>query len=85
MKYLVFNTEQEAIAAEASISASRGYARPGINAKTGEVVPEVLTIRWDIPQQIADGRWVVASPDDTGVEAGPDWWPESDWPPQMGE
>jgi hypothetical protein len=32
------------------------------------------TERWAIPQQIVDGRWVIPSPDDTGVEPEPDWW-----------
>ena len=76
MKYRVFNTESEAMAAEAAISKSMGYSRPGVNAATGAVVPSVLTVRWDVPRQIADGRWVIVSPDDnTGIEAAPDWWP----------
>ena len=75
MKYRVFATEAEAAAAEAAISKSMGYSRPGRNAATGAVVPDVLTVRWDVPRQIADGRWVIASPDDTGSEAAPDWWP----------
>jgi hypothetical protein len=79
MKYLVFDTEQEAIAAEAAISASMGYAKPGVNAATGAVVHDAPTMRWDIPQQIADGRWVFASPDDGGVDAEQDWWPASDY------
>ena len=74
MKYLVFETEAEAIATEAQISAELGYSKPGINAETGEVVPDVLTTRWAVPQQIADGRWVFQSPDEAGVEAGADWW-----------
>ena len=76
MKYRVFNTEAGATAAEAAISQSMGYSRPGVNAATGAVVPSVLTVRWDVPRQIADGRWVIASPDhNTGIEAAPDWWP----------
>jgi hypothetical protein len=73
MKYLVFDTEQEALDAEASISRAMGYAKPGVNAATGEPVPDVLTLRWAIPRQIADGRWVFPSPDDEGVEASDDW------------
>lgn len=47
-----------------------------ILSATGEVVPDALTTRWAIPQQITDGRWVFPSPDDEGVEAGADWWPQ---------
>jgi hypothetical protein len=78
VKYRIFDTEAQAVAAEAAISASMGYSKPGINARTGEVVPNALTVRWAIPQQIADGRWVFPSPDDTGVEADPGWWPAVD-------
>jgi hypothetical protein len=73
MKYLVFDTEQEALDAEADLSRAMGYSKPGVNAKTGQVVPDVLTLRWAVPRQIADGRWVVPSPDDEGVEAEDDW------------
>lgn len=75
MKYRIFDTEAEAIAAEAQVSADIGCPKPGINAATGEVVPDVLTTRWAILQQITDGRWVFPSLDDTGVEADPGWWP----------
>lgn len=78
MKYLVFDTEAEAVAAEAQISAGMGFASPGLNAATGETVPEAPTVRWAVPQQIADGRWVFQSPDDEGVEAKADWWPGAD-------
>lgn len=64
MKYLIFDSEAEATAAEADISAGMGYSKPGINAATGEGQPDVLTVRWVFP-----------SPDDTGVEAGADWRP----------
>lgn len=74
MKYLVFDTEQEAIAAEAQIAANMGYPKSGVIASTG-IVSETTqgTERWADVQQISDGRWVVLSPDDTGVEAGQDW------------
>jgi hypothetical protein len=78
MRYRIFNTETEALAAEAAISAAMGYARPGTNAATGEIVPDALTTRWAVPQQIIDCRWVFPSPDDEGVEAAPDWWPAAD-------
>jgi len=74
MKYKVFATEAEALVAEKAISESLGYSKPGVNAKTGETVPDVLTLRWAIPQQIVDGRWVFPSPDDEGVESEASWW-----------
>jgi len=73
MKYKVFATEAEALEAEAAISKAMGYAKPGVNAKTGETVPDVLTLRWAVPQQISDGRWVIPSPDEDGVEAEENW------------
>ena len=78
MKYLVFETEQEAIEAEAVISSAMGFAKSGVNAATGEVNIEAITERWAIPQQIKDGRWVFPSSDDNGVEAQDDWWLTSD-------
>jgi hypothetical protein len=33
------------------------------------------TTSWASPTQIGDGRWVFPSPDDTGEEAGNDWFP----------
>lgn len=74
MKYQVFDTEQEAIDAEIAISQSMGFPKVSINAQTGLLDPTAQqTERWAIPQQILDGRWVFPSPDDTGVEAGNDW------------
>lgn len=76
MKYRVFNTEAEAIAAEAQVAADIGCVKVGTNAATGLPDPTAqATERWAIPQQITDGRWVFPSPDDTGVEAEPGWWP----------
>jgi hypothetical protein len=79
MKYRIFNTEAEAIAAEAQVALDIGCIKVGINAKTG--LPDLsaqVTERWAVPQQIADGRWVFPSQDDEGVEADPGWWPASD-------
>jgi hypothetical protein len=76
MKYRVFDTEAEAIAAEAQVAAAIGCIKVGINAETGQPAPEAqATMRWAIPQQIADGRWVFPSPDDEGDESEPSWWP----------
>ena len=69
MKYRVFDTEAAALIAEKAISDGMGYAKLGVNAATGAVVPEAVTSRWAIPVQIANGKWVFASPDDTGVDA----------------
>lgn len=77
MKYLVFNAEQEALEAEEQISRSMGFAKAGINAKTKQPEPnKQSTIRWAVPQQIADGRWVFPSPNDEGIESENNWWPE---------
>lgn len=79
MKYRVFETEQEAIAAEAQVAADIGCVKIGINAKTGQPAPDAqVTERWAIPRQIADGRWVFESPDDEGEVASPDWFCSDD-------
>ena len=79
MPYRVFNTEAEAIAAEAQVAADIGCIKVGVNAKTGQPAPEAqATERWAIPQQIADGRWVFPSPDNVGVEAEASWFPENE-------
>jgi hypothetical protein len=76
MKYRIFTTEAEAIAAEAQVAADMGFIKVGTNAKTGLPAPDAqVTERWATPQQITDGRWVFPSPDDTGEEPGADWWP----------
>jgi hypothetical protein len=80
MKYKIFATEAEALAAEATLSQEMGYAKPGVNAKTGQPVPDVLTLRWAIPQQITDGRWVFPSHDDEGIESEASWWPVDETP-----
>ena len=80
MKYLIFQTEQEALEAEAVISSAMGFAKPGINAATGQLDNTAITERWAIPQQIQDGRWVFSSPDENGVEAEDHWWPTNNLP-----
>jgi hypothetical protein len=75
MKYRVYDTEQEALDVEHTISMEMGYSKPGTNAATGEIVSDVLTTRWAVPQQIVDGRWVFLSPNDEGEESDPSWWP----------
>ena len=79
MKYQIFETEAEAIAAEAQVAVDIGCIKIGVNAKTGLPAPEAqATERWAVVQQISDGRWVFPSPDDQGVEAGADWWPQEE-------
>lgn len=74
MLYRVFDTEAEAVAAEAQIAYDIGCIKIGTNAASGLLDPTAqMTERWAIVQQIADGRWVFVSPDDEGVEPGPDW------------
>lgn len=67
MKYLVFQTKQEALEAEAAISSAMGFPKSGVNAATGQLDNTAITERWAIPQQINDGRWVLPSPDENGV------------------
>ena len=76
MIYYIFNTEQEALAAEQQIVdnvrqwveanvpdalSEDGLKLRGRNAKTGEFT-DAYTTRWAVPQQILDGRWVFAKP-----------------------
>lgn len=76
MIYYIFNTEQEAVTAEQQIInnvrqwvvanvpdalSEDGTKLRGRNAATGQLV-DVFTIRWAIPQQINDGRWVFPKP-----------------------
>jgi hypothetical protein len=79
MKYRVFNTEAEAIAAEAQVAADIGCIKVSTNAATGLPDPTAqMTERWAIPVQITDGRWVFPSPDDEGEVPGADWWPQAE-------
>ena len=57
--YYVFEDEQTAINAEATISQIAGAPRVGYNALTGLPEPDKCkTERWAIPQQRLDGKWV---------------------------
>lgn len=74
MKYLVFSTSEEAIQAEADISALLNLPRVGLNAETNEEAYSCqMTTCWAIPKQIKDGRWVIPSLNETGIEAESDW------------
>jgi hypothetical protein len=77
MRYLVLDTEAEALDAVAYIDArarivfaARGYTIAadgsivGKRASDGVDVPEAVTTTWDVPRQRpADGRWVVCHPE----------------------
>jgi len=46
-----------------------------VNAATGQMeIERGHTTAYTAPQQIADGRWVIQSPDGSGEEAQPKWW-----------
>ena len=57
--FYVFNTEEEALIAEAQISLLGSAPIVGKNAKTGQLDEnKTKTIRWAIPKQRLDGKWV---------------------------
>jgi hypothetical protein len=65
MNLLIFDTEQEAIDAEAEISKQMGLPKYGINAATQEVdFTSIETERWAIPRQLEDGKWAIISPEE---------------------
>lgn len=69
MLYRVFNTEADAIAAQAQVSAEMGLPKHGVNAKTGELdTSSVLIERWSDIIALTDGRFCFPSPDAEGVE-----------------
>ena len=79
MKYRVFDTAEQALAAEAQVALGIACAKVGVNAKTGQPEPDrQITERWAVVQQIQGGRLVFVSPDHEGVEAGADWWPQEE-------
>jgi hypothetical protein len=76
MIYYVFSTEAEALSTEQQIVdnvqswlvanipdalSTNGDKLRGRNAQTDKFV-DVYTVRWAIPQQITDGRWVFSKP-----------------------
>lgn len=64
MNFLIFDTEQDAIDAEAEISKQIGLPKYGINLQTQEIdVSSIKTERWDIPRQLEDGKWAITSPE----------------------
>jgi hypothetical protein len=79
MKYLVFDTYSQALESEAEISRNLGYPKTGVNASTGEVDPSSITERWAVPQQISDGRWIIPSSNEQGIESEQGWFPQPDF------
>ncbi len=60
-EHYVFDTEAEAIAAEAQITSIGELPRTGFNASTGEEADDskAKTTRWAVPwSRITDGKWV---------------------------
>ena len=55
MKYAIFATEDEALTACQRIDASLGYPR----MEQGEIGPPVVTERWAVPIELADGTYAV--------------------------
>lgn len=61
MEYYVFDTEATATAAELYIRQVGQMPITGINAHTGQLMPNAAkTVRWAIPEQRLDGKWVFA-------------------------
>lgn len=75
MNYYTFQTEAEAVITEAKIVdnirawaqanapevvSEDGYLR-GRNAATGEIA-DIVTMRWDEPRALADGRFAILKP-----------------------
>ena len=57
--YYVFDDEQTAKDAENYISSIGGVPITGVNAATGELMPNAAkTERWAIPKERLDGKWV---------------------------
>lgn len=56
-EYYVFETQQQALDAEAFISTKAGF--PWVGEKRGNPAPQSQqTLRWAIPQQrVTDGKW----------------------------
>ena len=71
MRYLVLDTEAEALAAEASIWQAM---EPNIvELRDGVPVNPRITQRWAVPRALIDGRWVVAAFGNDGQEWSADW------------
>ena len=78
MKFLIFDTEQQALEKEKQIMLEEGVPKYAINALTGETDVTVITDRWDIPRQRIDGKWVLLSNNDEGEVYNQDWFYQSD-------
>ena len=73
MLYYVFENEELAVGAEKYISQLGGAPIVGVNASTGEPMPDATkTERWAIPVQRIDGKWVFPYVGDELVSQYPD-------------
>ena len=68
MKYLIYQTEQEAEDAQAEIWEQ---LKPDAEYRNGQPV-EPITVRWATPQELTDGRWAIPSHNDEGEELNPE-------------
>lgn len=92
MKYVIFDTEREALEMQDSISKKMGFPRVGRNARTLREAPtKQKTERWAISRQRADGKWGFPSPPIelkervTVEEYKDEWFPDVDIPEQNNE
>jgi hypothetical protein len=79
-RYLVFNTQNQANTAQGIIFgdgktrfAARGYTLHADGSIIGKVMGvdapnNQRTVRWDVPRQRLDGKWVIAHPGDQSAE-----------------
>lgn len=56
-RHLVFNTEAEALEAEAAITLAMAFSG--------------VTTRWDVPRQCEDGRWLITKPPASASDPAP--------------
>jgi hypothetical protein len=61
--WYLFDTQQQAEAADSEISALMGCPIDGVNAATGAVDPDAQTARWAEPREAVEG-WVIPVPDE---------------------
>ena len=60
--------------ADADLTGDR-FPLYAVNAATGQIeIERGHTTAYALLQQIADGRWVIPSPDETGEDGQPEWW-----------
>lgn len=63
MRYLIFQTIEEAIQAEIAISISMGLSKPAVNRVTGDVDETIQhTEKWAEPIELNTGEWAFPEP-----------------------